>query len=74
MSEDDGQPKASVSVSPDQQSLAIGRGGQNVRLAAKLTACKIDIVSVGGKKEEEENKEVEVEIAPNVSEGTEEQK
>ena len=34
-----------VEVSPDQQSLAIGRGGQNVRLAAKLTGWKIDIVS-----------------------------
>lgn len=32
-------------VMPDQQSLAIGRGGQNVRLAAKLTGWKIDIVS-----------------------------
>ncbi len=36
---------AVVTVSPDQQSLAIGRGGQNVRLAAKLTGWKIDIVS-----------------------------
>jgi N utilization substance protein A len=36
---------AAVEVSPDQQSLAIGRGGQNVRLAAKLTGWKIDIVS-----------------------------
>lgn len=36
---------AVVEVSPDQQSLAIGRGGQNVRLAAKLTGWKIDIVS-----------------------------
>jgi len=36
---------AIVEVSPDQQSLAIGRGGQNVRLAAKLTGWKIDIVS-----------------------------
>ena len=34
-----------VTVAPDQQSLAIGRGGQNVRLAAKLTGWKIDIVS-----------------------------
>ena len=34
-----------VEVSPDQQSLAIGRGGQNVRLAAKLTGWKIDIMS-----------------------------
>ena len=37
-----------VEVAPDQQSLAIGRGGQNVRLAAKLTGWKIDIMSVGG--------------------------
>ncbi|MDA8596808.1 transcription termination factor NusA [Candidatus Pacebacteria bacterium] len=36
---------AIVEVAPDQQSLAIGRGGQNVRLAAKLTGWKIDIVS-----------------------------
>ncbi|MBQ7761670.1 MAG: transcription termination/antitermination protein NusA [Clostridia bacterium] len=32
-------------VSPDQLSLAIGKMGQNVRLAAKLTGCKIDIKS-----------------------------
>jgi N utilization substance protein A len=38
---------AKVTVAPDQQSLAIGRGGQNVRLAAKLTGAKIDIVSSG---------------------------
>jgi N utilization substance protein A len=36
---------AVVSVSEDQQSLAIGKGGQNVRLAAKLTGYKIDISS-----------------------------
>ena len=34
---------AKVYVSPEQLSLAIGRGGQNARLAAKLTGCKIDI-------------------------------
>ncbi len=34
---------ASVAVSQDQLSLAIGREGQNARLAAKLTGCKIDI-------------------------------
>jgi N utilization substance protein A len=39
------EKKASVEVSPDQQSLAIGKGGQNVRLAAKLTGWKIDIKS-----------------------------
>ncbi len=36
---------AKVVVSEDQQSLAIGKGGQNVRLAAKLTGWKIDIQS-----------------------------
>jgi len=36
---------AIAEVAPDQQSLAIGRGGQNVRLAAKLTGWKIDITS-----------------------------
>ncbi len=40
--------EARVEVSEDQQSLAIGRGGQNVRLAAKLTGWKIDIQSVKG--------------------------
>ncbi len=40
--------RATVTVSEDQQSLAIGRGGQNVRLAAKLTGWNIDIISTGG--------------------------
>lgn len=39
---------AEVEVAPDQLSLAIGRGGQNVRLAVKLTGYKIDIHSTGG--------------------------
>ncbi|TSC67804.1 MAG: N utilization substance protein A [Parcubacteria group bacterium Gr01-1014_72] len=38
---------AQVEVSPEQQSLAIGKGGQNVRLAAKLTGWRIDIRSAG---------------------------
>ena len=32
-----------VLVEPDQLSLAIGKEGQNARLAARLTGCKIDI-------------------------------
>ncbi len=40
--------RAIVTVSEDEQSLAIGRGGQNVRLAAKLTGWNIDIVSAAG--------------------------
>jgi len=38
---------AKVEVSEDQFSLAIGRGGQNVRLAARLTGYKIDIIQIG---------------------------
>ena len=36
--------KAKVHVSDDQQSIAIGKQGQNVRLASKLTGYEIDIV------------------------------
>lgn len=37
--------EAKVYVPDDQLSLAIGKGGQNVRLAAKLTGWKIDVRS-----------------------------
>jgi N utilization substance protein A len=50
---------AVVEVSDDEQSLAIGRGGQNVRLAAKLTGWKIDIRGAGGKTLASEAVEVE---------------
>ena len=43
--------KAIVTVPEDQLSLAIGREGQNVRLACKLTGFKIDIISNGVKAE-----------------------
>lgn len=36
-----------VTVAPDQLSLAIGKEGQNVRLAARLTGIKIDINAEG---------------------------
>ncbi len=42
----DGERSAAVQVSGDQLSLAIGKEGQNVRLAAKLTGCKIDIKGI----------------------------
>ena len=57
---DEEEHKATVTVAEDQQSLAIGRGGQNVRLAAKLTGWRIDIKSVGGTKEVEATPEGEV--------------
>lgn len=39
----DGEHSCKVYVAPDQLSLAIGKEGQNARLAAKLTGFKIDI-------------------------------
>ena len=35
---------AAIDVSPDQRALAIGKGGQNVRLASKLTGYTLDIL------------------------------
>src|SRR3989442_792514 len=42
---DDDNKQATVAVPDDQLSLAIGREGQNARLAAKLTGWRIDIRS-----------------------------
>ena len=55
---DDGDRIMEVVVEDKQLSLAIGKKGQNVRLAAKLTGWKIDI-----KSEEEKRKEVEEQFA-----------
>lgn len=41
---DEAEHKAVVKVSSDKLSLAIGKAGQNVRLAARLTGWKIDII------------------------------
>lgn len=41
---DEAEHKAIVKVSSDKLSLAIGKAGQNVRLAARLTGWKIDII------------------------------
>jgi len=57
---DEKEHKALVEVADDQLSLAIGKGGQNVRLAAKLTGWRIDIKGDGKMIISEEN-EVPVE-------------
>jgi N utilization substance protein A len=44
--------RAVVSVDADQLSLAIGRNGQNVRLASKLTGYDIQLAKIGGEEEE----------------------
>ena len=41
------EKKATVYVAPQQQSVAIGKQGQNVRLASQLTGYSIDIVADG---------------------------
>lgn len=46
--------EAKVLVAEDQLSLAIGKGGQNVRLAAKLTGWKIDVRSQSNPEEMQE--------------------
>lgn len=56
----DEEHRAIVTVTEDEQSLAIGKGGQNVRLAAKLTGWKIDIKSAGGVELDEESPEEEI--------------
>ncbi|HUD06657.1 MAG TPA: transcription termination factor NusA [Candidatus Saccharimonadales bacterium] len=53
---DEPSKKAKVIVPEDQLSVGIGKNGQNVRLASKLTGYDIDITSYGNDK----NKEVEV--------------
>ena len=54
---DEAERVVEVVVEDRQLSLAIGKKGQNVRLAAKLTGWKIDIVS-----EEEKRREVEAQF------------
>jgi N utilization substance protein A len=51
---DENERTAEVVVPDDQLSLAIGKEGQNARLAAKLTGWRIDIKSESQLKEEEE--------------------
>jgi N utilization substance protein A len=51
---DDENKIAVVKAPEDQLSLAIGRDGQNARLAAKLTGWKVEVEGVGGEKEKDE--------------------
>ena len=61
-----------VTVAEDQLSLAIGKEGQNVRLAAKLTGWKIDIKGkeIVGTKESDEKEESDEEIKEAASSAT----
>ncbi len=59
---DEENHEALIEVSPDQFSLAVGKGGQNARLAAKLTGWKIDISSPDSAEEEDAKKETDAPI------------
>jgi len=55
---DENQKQASVFLNPDQVSLAIGKGGQNVNLASRLTGYRLDIF----REDSEVNNEEDVEL------------
>ena len=50
---DDDTKRASVYMKPDQVSLAIGKGGHNIRLAGKLTGFEIDVYRDSDETEED---------------------
>ncbi len=60
---DEEKKAALVVVADSQLSLAIGRNGQNVRLAAKLTGWKIDIISSSEYEKEKLEREQEIKAA-----------
>ena len=64
---DEKNGKATVYVNEDQLSVAIGRGGQNVRLASKITGLELDVTKNNGKasrNEEPVNKPAPAEEKP----------
>lgn len=57
------EERAEVTVPNDQLSLAIGKRGQNVRLAAKLTGWKLDVLGADAPDEVDESEDEQEEIA-----------
>lgn len=70
---DEEQKRARVSVAEEQQSIAIGRGGQNVRLASRLTGYELDIETAVPEKTEDPKpkKNIEDSLMNAVEESTE---
>jgi N utilization substance protein A len=66
--------RATVFVNEDQQSIAIPRGGQNVRLASRLTGYELDIEQAVAKKpvEKAPKKNIEDDLLSAVEESTQE--
>ena len=54
---DDEEKRAAVYLKPDQVSLAIGRGGHNIKLAGKLTGYEIDVY----REAQEDDEDVDIE-------------
>ncbi|MGH7218053.1 MAG: transcription termination factor NusA [Candidatus Microsaccharimonas sp.] len=72
---DEKEKRAKVFVSEDQQSIAIGRGGQNVRLASRLTGYELDIeqaTAAAPKAADKPKKNIEDSLLSAVEEATEE--
>lgn len=71
---DEKEKRAKVFVNEDQQSIAIGRGGQNVRLASRLTGYELDIeqaVAAAPKTAEKPRKNIEDSLLNAVEEASE---
>jgi N utilization substance protein A len=75
---DENAKRAKVFVNEDQQSIAIGRGGQNVRLASRLTGYELDIETAVAKAaqpaEAKPRKNIEDSLLDAVEESTDEAK
>lgn len=56
---DEDKGRASVYLKRDQVSLAIGKGGQNIKLAGKLVGLEIDVFREQNEEEEEEDVDLE---------------
>ncbi len=72
---DEAAKRAKVFVNEDQQSIAIGRGGQNVRLASHLTGYELDIETAtksAEKPAEPAHKNIEDSLLSAVEESTDE--
>lgn len=72
---DEKEKRAKVFVAEDQQSIAIGRGGQNVRLASRLTGYELDIeqaTAAAPKTAEKPKKNIEDSLLNAVEEASEE--
>lgn len=59
----DSEKSCRVVVDPDQLSLAIGKEGQNARLAARLTGFRIDIKTMADFEKEEKEKQAIIDAA-----------